>query len=561
MNHSNQSRQLTNQNDEDQKIKEYKISKRRVKINGCQTPFTIYQIISYIIFLSQGIWVFYIFKEFLNGEDALKIAYLILNGIFYSLILFFGTISSYINPIDDMITMQQKGIQIDESKKTHQCKICNLFVGVKTKHCGVCNKCIFEFDHHCEWLNNCVGSKNYKYFILLLCSLIGELLTSISYISYSLSLYNNDYDRYVQQSGFSSSCKVFMGLSIAAIIVNILCLLYCLQLVLYHAWLKIKGMSTYDHIVKNRQKQQEKLNHKIDYKKSNKEQIKKQSNLDQTHGLTNSRDQQNSSQQNKLSQNLELTSNIQRANQPLEQQLQNIQGPNPLNQTNDILLNKKQSNLLTGSHFCNNNLEISAIVEQSQDMKINFLQYSNPDEVLSMQNSQIKEYTPDCIQNKDKKDKLTLQNDTQNDIEKHNEDAQTQQTHQEIFDQVAIFHGRKIIQNSETNNSKSLRKSCSESQYKNDLENQIKNTFQPVQQKSQQNLNRILSANSKKNIQNIIQQNSCDQYKGKRVKVQPLKPLQSQQQQTQSSDIQSIEFVSNKNNSNEIIVIKQQNFI
>ncbi|KAL4500535.1 hypothetical protein ABPG72_002959 [Tetrahymena utriculariae] len=560
---SNQSKKLfMNEIEEDEQIKEYKIIKRDVKINGCSTPFTLYQIISWIIFIAEGIWVFYIFTEFIKDQNTLKIVYFILNGLFYSLILIFGIIASCCNPIDDMITMQQKGIKIDESKMTHQCKICNLFVSQKTKHCGVCNKCVFEFDHHCEWLNNCVGSKNYKYFILLVCSLIGELLACISYIGYSLSLYSNDYDSYVQRSGFSLSYKAFLGLSIAVITINLICFLFCLQLILYHVWLNIKGISTYEHIVQSRKKQQEKAKHKIDYKKTNKEQVRNQPILDQTHGLADSKNKQNNSQQNKLNQSLEMTCNIQRVNQPAEQQLQQIFESNQLNQTNDILLNKKQSNLLTGSQFCNHNLEISLIVEQNQDMKIKFQQYSNPDEVLSKQNSQMKEQTPNCIQNKDKKVNLTIENDTQNEIERQNEDAQTQQTHQEIIDQATIFHGRKIVLNSQTI-SKSLRKSCSESQYKNDLENQIKSTFKPIQQKSQQNLNRIQSANSKKNNYNKIQQNNSDKFKGKNTKVQPLKPLQIQQQQTQSSndEQQSIELTSNKQNSNEIKIIKQQNFL
>ncbi|EAR90445.2 DHHC zinc finger protein (macronuclear) [Tetrahymena thermophila SB210] len=555
-----------NECDEDEKIKEYKIIKRKVKVNGCSTPFTLYQITSWIIFTAQAIWVFYIFREFLKDQSTLNFIYLTLNGAFYILILIFGTIASYCNPIDDMITQQMNGIQIDENKKTHQCKICNLFVSEKTKHCGVCNKCVFEFDHHCEWLNNCIGSKNYKYFILLVCSLIGELLTSISYTAYSLALYSNDYESYVQRSEFSLSCKTFLGLSIAVIIINIVSFLFCLQLVLYHAWLKIKGITTYEHIVKNRKKQQEKAKHKIDYKKSNKEQVRNQTILDQTHGVINSKNQQNNSQQNKLSQNLEMTNQIQKVDQQ-EQQLQHIFGTNPLNQTNDILLDKKQNNLQTGSQFCNNNLEISVIVEriQGQDMKINFLQFSNPDEVLSNQNSQINEYTPNCIQNKDKKDNLSIQNDTQNEIDRQNEDAQTQQTHQEIIDQVAIFHGRKIIQKPETNN-KSLRKSCSESQYKNDLENQIKNKFYPAQQKSQQNLSRIQSANSRKNSQNKILQNNSDQFKSKSIKVQPLKPHQPQQQQSKqqksqcNNELQIIDSTSNKKDSDETIVIKQQNF-
>ena len=37
---------------------------------------------------------------------------------------------------------------------------------------AVCDMCIARFDHHCSFLNVCVGKYNYRYFVLLLLSLV-----------------------------------------------------------------------------------------------------------------------------------------------------------------------------------------------------------------------------------------------------------------------------------------------------------------------------------------------------------------------------------------------------
>eukprot|EP00064_Thunnus_orientalis_P008121 superscaffoldBa00000949_g8144 len=166
----------------------------------------------------------------------------------------------------------------DRTKQAHviqdlHCYLCDVKVGPKVKHCGVCNKCVQDFDHHCKWLNTCVGSRNYWYFFVALSSAtLGVFLLVVVILFIFIQHYLNPNslrtDPHFQSELGNGTWLVFLplapiktssaGLLILAFItvmLSISCLLLLTHLLGFHFYLFHKGISTYDYVKMQRQKQ------------------------------------------------------------------------------------------------------------------------------------------------------------------------------------------------------------------------------------------------------------------------------------------------------------------
>ena len=132
------------------------------------------------------------------------------------------------------------------------CTICNSTVGNLSKHCGVCNKCIEQFDHHCKWLNNCIGSKNYTYFIALLWTLATNLIVHIIFACVLFADYNNHFSDY---SGRVQNPRVYIAFTAISFVESLGVLGATGYLIVFHSYIKCKGLSTFDFILMRREKQ------------------------------------------------------------------------------------------------------------------------------------------------------------------------------------------------------------------------------------------------------------------------------------------------------------------
>ncbi|DAZ94729.1 TPA: hypothetical protein N0F65_012682 [Lagenidium giganteum] len=116
-----------------------------------------------------------------------------------------------------------------------KCSLCKVFVSTGTRHCGLCNKCIAGFDHHCVYLNTCIGSRNYPLFIGLLSCAILLIATQLTVTIYAIErLQHRDVGR-----------AVLAGCLSVLPLLQLICLVI---LALFHTYISIKGVRTYEWI-------------------------------------------------------------------------------------------------------------------------------------------------------------------------------------------------------------------------------------------------------------------------------------------------------------------------
>ncbi|XP_050397713.2 palmitoyltransferase ZDHHC11 [Patella vulgata] len=252
----------------------YRESSRR---NGWSLPPHPLQFIAWLVV------IFFVFIYFTTLVPALTLnwqpAAYIINGIGCLIHIISHFVAASINPADSSVVKKNNlrpSGTFDRQKHRHvienqYCYLCEVNVGPKSKHCSACNKCIAGFDHHCKWLNNCVGSNNYKWFIATLVSgLVGTAMvfcvSLVEFIGYFtdkddgkiLFPYQDTINQTLADFKLvygDVSDTVWIGIVGATGILGLLALLLLIHLFSFHVYLLCKGMSTYDYIVRMRDRE------------------------------------------------------------------------------------------------------------------------------------------------------------------------------------------------------------------------------------------------------------------------------------------------------------------
>ena len=123
-----------------------------------------------------------------------------------------------------------------ETVELRFCTDCQLTQPIRTKHCSDCNACVRTYDHHCPWIGTCVGERNRHLFLLYLWS---EFLTLVWFILNSLT-------GILEHAGDRSKLAP-MALLIFAIMVMSVFLLMTGLLGVYHVFLCVTNMTTWEH--------------------------------------------------------------------------------------------------------------------------------------------------------------------------------------------------------------------------------------------------------------------------------------------------------------------------
>ncbi|CAG5114576.1 unnamed protein product [Candidula unifasciata] len=172
--------------------------------------------------------------------------------------------------------------KLDRSKHRHAiedkfCALCEVSVqDPKAKHCSACNKCVAGFDHHCRWLNNCVGDRNYKWFFAtLLFAIMASLIVTCVGLTLFIGFFidkSNGHIFQVYKDAIESESErpatlemfqkpvadsLFLTFDVITVVLAVIAFGFLVHLTQFHIWLIYKGMSTYDFIIREREKNSE----------------------------------------------------------------------------------------------------------------------------------------------------------------------------------------------------------------------------------------------------------------------------------------------------------------
>jgi hypothetical protein len=124
----------------------------------------------------------------------------------------------------------------EENVQLRFCTICQLTQPIRTKHCSDCNACVRTYDHHCPWIGTCVGELNRYWFLTYLW---GEFFTLVWFFLNSLG-------SILVHAGDRSKLGQ-MALLIFAIMVMSVFLLMTGLLGMYHIFLCVTNLTTWEH--------------------------------------------------------------------------------------------------------------------------------------------------------------------------------------------------------------------------------------------------------------------------------------------------------------------------
>lgn len=232
------------------------------RVNGFQMPWDTHQMASWVVFgmLLMGHLALYVPLH----TDAIGIALTAVWGVFAIGVVFSCSKCCGINPCDPACTEQQATADDPvaaaalsrQTTNTHYCRMCAIAVHSSSKHCRRCDKCVIGFDHHCPWLNTCVGARNYKYFLALLATTF--CVATIQFgmlVQASVLILTSPAQQEKLQSVYGMPRLAYGVLLVLVALLLVATWLLIVQLGTFHIALMHKGMTTFQFVLMQRDKE------------------------------------------------------------------------------------------------------------------------------------------------------------------------------------------------------------------------------------------------------------------------------------------------------------------
>eukprot|EP00914_Ancora_sagittata_P005731 GHVO01011641.1.p1 GENE.GHVO01011641.1~~GHVO01011641.1.p1 ORF type:complete len:444 (-),score=41.09 GHVO01011641.1:313-1644(-) len=215
--------------------------------SGFQRPFNLYQIVSWIVF---GIVVSGYFLIVIPSMSKISaIIFGVLFGIISTVVVSVAVRVTQIDPMDPNTSTQEPDHERGGSGMAY-CDLCGP-IEQGSRHCRACNKCVSGFDHHCKWLNNCIGKKNYPLFLVLVCSVFVLNITAIAgaiQVIIEQAVTGMPGVRWMERYGGFNEPLFYIVVVGVSFISNIPCCVLDGQLLVLHAYLLRRNMTTFEYI-------------------------------------------------------------------------------------------------------------------------------------------------------------------------------------------------------------------------------------------------------------------------------------------------------------------------
>ncbi|CAI2368036.1 unnamed protein product [Moneuplotes crassus] len=222
-----------------------RVPESRIRRNGFGAPYGAPLITTVLVVLLEittfGLFIVPYLQKMLSTQLFVIILAIWVSLYLINLVLVLATMLK--DPTDPKVYEYRK----DQSIVTNKyCDYCASYTELKAKHCRSCERCVKDFDHHCIWLNNCIGHNNYRYFFS--CLMLYTVL-SYAFIIVSILCVINPH----KNSLFSFEEVVIIWVSTLIFIKVIFCILQT-ALFVFHVFLLLNNMTTYEFINKDRRK-------------------------------------------------------------------------------------------------------------------------------------------------------------------------------------------------------------------------------------------------------------------------------------------------------------------
>lgn len=173
-----------------------------------------------------------------------------------------GICTMTIDPVDPLVVQAEEGDhQVHED--VLYCRYCRASVQLDSKHCWDCNKCVANFDHHCPWLNTCIGTRNYAWFYVAIWSFLVMLGTSSTVGVLVLVEHTKR-----EENPLGLDVVYIWVIGVILSVINMSLCFLDLTLVIFHTYLCIRQITTYEYItgkVSKRKKEREKSKERSDF--------------------------------------------------------------------------------------------------------------------------------------------------------------------------------------------------------------------------------------------------------------------------------------------------------